>query len=131
MLRARCALYQCPDPACPLPRPCCELETLEGHDGWLVCKSILALSHLTQGIIALNKDAYAGIPTHQPPAGASGTVLDRLLKLDSYTQPGLLEADFMALFSRCTCGLFMTRRVFDNHECAKKATQVIIISDSE
>ena len=53
-------------------------------------------------------------------------VFDLLLRLDSIIEPGLSEAEFYKLFAKCdACGLVMTRRVFQSHECA------IIVVDSE
>jgi hypothetical protein len=47
----------------------------------------------------------------------SESVLDRLLRLDSWTRPGLSEPEFNRLFAKCQCGLVTTRRVFRNHIC--------------
>lgn len=43
-------------------------------------------------------------------------VLEKLLQLDDWNKPGLTEAEFLSLFTRCThCGLVMTGRVFQQH----------------
>ena len=43
-------------------------------------------------------------------------VIDQLIKLDNWTQPGLTGAEFLGLFTRCIlCGLVMTSRVFERH----------------
>lgn len=48
-----------------------------------------------------------------------GTVVDQLLKLDSWVGgSGLPEFSFMRLFAKCTCGLVMTHRTFEEHVCA-------------
>jgi hypothetical protein len=66
------------------------------------------------------------IKAHEPPIRSAETAVDRLLKLDSWTSPGLTEADFRGLFAKCRCGLVMTRRVFQNHVCVAPAAPVII-----
>jgi hypothetical protein len=48
-----------------------------------------------------------------------GTVLDQVLKLDSWVGgSGLPKFAFMSLFAKCTCGLVMTHRTFEEHTCA-------------
>ncbi|KAH7917584.1 hypothetical protein BV22DRAFT_1135289 [Leucogyrophana mollusca] len=44
---------------------------------------------------------------------------DLLMRLDSWQRPGLSVAEFKKLFKSCTCGLVMTERVFEGHECAR------------
>ncbi|GJF00885.1 hypothetical protein PsYK624_171880 [Phanerochaete sordida] len=45
----------------------------------------------------------------------------QLLRLDSFTAPGLSLAQFVALFCVCNCGQVMTRRTFRiAHECSEK-----------
>jgi len=45
-------------------------------------------------------------------------VMDRLYRLDAIITPGVGRAEFVALFAECTvCGLVMTRRAFQSHEC--------------
>ena len=45
-------------------------------------------------------------------------MFDQLLKLDFFVGSGLSESDFKRLFAKCTCGLVMTHRAFDEHACA-------------
>lgn len=47
------------------------------------------------------------------------TPFDLLMKLDSWDRPGLTTEEFRSLFAKCTCGLVMTRRLFNYHECAE------------
>jgi hypothetical protein len=61
---------------------------------------------------------FASIATYARPVRLPDSALDRLLRLDSHTRPGLSEAEFNRLFAKCDCGLLMTRRVFRNHVCA-------------
>ncbi|KAH7904625.1 hypothetical protein BJ138DRAFT_1119238 [Hygrophoropsis aurantiaca] len=44
---------------------------------------------------------------------------DLLMRLDSWQRPGLPVSQFRKLFKNCTCGLVMTARVFETHECAR------------
>ena len=64
---------------------------------------------------------FASIVTFERPVMRPETAFDRLLRLDSWTRPGLSEAEFNRLFAKCHCGLVMTRRVFRNHICAMAA----------
>ncbi|KAH7904121.1 hypothetical protein BJ138DRAFT_1119708 [Hygrophoropsis aurantiaca] len=59
------------------------------------------------------------IPTSEPVAAAEPTEWELLMQLDSWNRPGLSVAEFKRLFKGCTCGLVMTARTFDSHECAK------------
>jgi hypothetical protein len=61
------------------------------------------------------------VPTYEAPIRGPETVLDRLLRLDSWARPGLSESEFNRLFAKCHCGLIMTRRVFRGHICAVAA----------
>lgn len=74
----------------------------------------------------LRTEAYVdvqttSIPTVDPylhPVYESGFSL--LLRLDSLIEPGLSQAQFQRLFAKCMgCGLYMTRRAVDYHECSK------------
>ena len=65
-------------------------------------------------------------------------VLEKLLQLDDWNTPGLTEADFSDLFTRCIhCGLLMTGRVFQQHvqictainKTQASATTVAVIHD--
>ena len=55
------------------------------------------------------------------------TAFERLLRLDSVTQPGLSEREFRKLFARCRCGKVTTRRVFKDHICLITAIPPIVI----
>jgi hypothetical protein len=70
------------------------------------------------------------IPRYQPPEHMpSKTVFDKILRLDSLTQPGLPEADFKRLFVRCGCGLVMTTRSFGIHRCLRVLEKEPVIID--
>lgn len=53
---------------------------------------------------------------------------ERILALD---KNGLPVADFDRMFSRCACGLVMTRRVFVNHDCAAQSAYSLALSSTE
>ncbi|KAL6310297.1 hypothetical protein BKA93DRAFT_820741 [Sparassis latifolia] len=57
--------------------------------------------------------------------------LVQLLRLNSSVRPGLEQADFEALFLKCTCSLIMMRMAFCYHECAvqKHAHQEIAVQE--
>jgi hypothetical protein len=61
---------------------------------------------------------FTSIETYARPVRRLESTLDRLLRLDSWTRPGLSKLEFNRLFAKCDCGLVMTRRVFRNHVCA-------------
>ncbi|KAF9243077.1 hypothetical protein BU15DRAFT_43237 [Melanogaster broomeanus] len=54
-------------------------------------------------------------PKRQQPAKMNEFTL--WMKLDSFVQPGLTDKQLKSLLVRCECGLTMTRRVYDDHEC--------------
>ncbi|KAG0693481.1 hypothetical protein DFH29DRAFT_881418 [Suillus ampliporus] len=46
---------------------------------------------------------------------------EKLLKLDSFTQPGLTADEFRSFLTQCNgCELIMTRRIFERHCCVGK-----------
>jgi hypothetical protein len=46
------------------------------------------------------------------------TEFSLILRLDSFTDPGISEAQFRGLFSKCHfCNLYMTRRTANYHDC--------------
>jgi hypothetical protein len=69
---------------------------------------------------------FPTIRTYERPIRSSDTTLGRLLKLDSWINPGVTVANFRGLFARCRCGLVTTCRVFEDHVCAVPAAPVII-----
>lgn len=72
---------------------------------------------------------FTSIVTYERPVRRFESVLDRLLRLDSFTRPGLSEPEFNRLFAKCHCGLVMTRRVFRNHICALAMVGVVAHSN--
>ena len=59
------------------------------------------------------------ILTRERPVKAPETVLDQLLKLDSWGG-GLPEAEFQELFLKCACGIVVTNRQFEEHTCIRQ-----------
>jgi hypothetical protein len=60
----------------------------------------------------------------------SGNVTCHLLMLDSFTEPGISEAQFRGLFSKChCCSLYMTRRTVNYHICVSGSIDERIFID--
>ncbi|KAG2057434.1 hypothetical protein BDR06DRAFT_969244 [Suillus hirtellus] len=58
------------------------------------------------------------IQRRQPRRNDTHTTFEKLMKLDSFTQPGLMQREFCHFLTRCNCcELVMTRRMFERHEC--------------
>ena len=64
------------------------------------------------------------LETLKHPLRGPETALERLLRLDTATRPGLTKSEFKRLFANCACGLIMTCRVFNDHIC--QVPQVVI-----
>lgn len=75
-------------------------------------------------------DLFATIPTYEWPVGIENT-LEWLLKLDACSNPGLTEAIFRTLFTKCCCGLVTTRRAFKDHVCAVPTAPILTVDDSD
>jgi hypothetical protein len=60
------------------------------------------------------------------------STLDLLLKLNSYTQPGIPIVDFSRLFRKCAqCKTVMTRRVARQHRCAPIDVTIIDLTQDD
>jgi hypothetical protein len=73
-----------------------------------------------------------GIRKCAPPALGLKDVVDRLFRLDCIMRPGLTRDEFLEIFAECTvCGLVMTRRTFQSHECVmpEKDTEVVDLTE--
>ncbi|KAG1876146.1 hypothetical protein C8R48DRAFT_768991 [Suillus tomentosus] len=58
------------------------------------------------------------IQRRQPRRNDTHTTFEKLMKLDSFTRPGLTQGEFRRFLTRCNCcELVMTRRMFERHEC--------------
>lgn len=75
-------------------------------------------------------DLFATIPTYEQPVGIENT-FEWLLKLDSWSNPGLTEATFRTLYVKCCCRLVTTRRAFKDHVCAVPAAPILTEDDSD
>ena len=90
------------------------------------------MSHRIPSCLSCSPNLPAGhrlilgpLPAHNKPARAFKSMVNQLLKLDSWAGgPGLPESDFKRLFAKCDCGLVMTRKVFEEHICT--VTGVVI-----
>ncbi|KIM75846.1 hypothetical protein PILCRDRAFT_13219 [Piloderma croceum F 1598] len=85
------------------------------------------------------------VPRRAAPVPASGSrprissrknVTHLLELLDSRVAPGVTGAEFRRLFVKCNCGLFFTRRAFQDHTCVGEqrdltVTEVIDLTGEE
>lgn len=83
----------------------------------------------------INTNRSISIPSPRKPARTlSPKTMVLLLQLNSAIRPGLSESDFKNLFTRCICGLIMTRKAFKNHYCVTEnlsaPDEVIEITDN-
>jgi hypothetical protein len=56
--------------------------------------------------------------TYPRPVRRPENTTDLLFRLDAIEYAGLTDAELKALFSRCPCGLTMTRRAYRRHSCS-------------
>jgi hypothetical protein len=88
----------------------------------LLCRDF----HLSD-IIAKDPD-LPEIRVCQPPVLGPVAVFNLLLQLDSVVNPGITQAQFRELFANCDrCGLVMTRRTFQCHDCVPQEREFDII----
>ena len=57
------------------------------------------------------------LPKFAPPPNTPISTNDILWLLDDWFKPGVLLSQFHAHFTLCECGLVMTTRGFDRHQC--------------
>jgi hypothetical protein len=67
------------------------------------------------------------MPAKSRPIRHPATFSEKFVKLNSWGQAGLHEREFKKLFAKCICGLVMTTRVFQGHDCAITAAPHTII----
>jgi hypothetical protein len=60
----------------------------------------------------------ASMPVNSRSTRRPATLSENFFKLDSWGRAGLRESEFKKLFAKCICGLVMTTRVFQDHDCA-------------
>ncbi|KIJ69918.1 hypothetical protein HYDPIDRAFT_104581 [Hydnomerulius pinastri MD-312] len=63
-------------------------------------------------------------PRRQRPAKVNEFAM--LMKLDAFNQPGLTVRQLKSLLTKCECGLIMTRRVYEEHDCVLEFEQEVI-----
>ncbi|KAF9235501.1 hypothetical protein BU15DRAFT_64765 [Melanogaster broomeanus] len=54
-----------------------------------------------------------------------------LLKMDSFAEPGLTAAQLKKILWHCDCGLMMTKRVYEIHECLMVEKEVIDLTGED
>ena len=58
------------------------------------------------------------VPRHNPTALCASHKLTLLLqKINAQDRPGISEAEFQTLFTKCECGCYVTCRAFKDHHC--------------
>ena len=129
-----------------VPYPCLHHSTrllaqdhLPRHMHWMVSSLCLVLLHWwLEHFADINAEPGPSIyiplprrPVHTP----CQIACNLLLQLDSDVGPGLTKFMFHSLFTRCTCGLVMTRGAFRSHYCQSNRSsfdsEVIEITDSD
>jgi len=60
------------------------------------------------------------MPRYQPPPDIEESVSEMMLRLDSWIRPGIPVEQFLGLYAVCGCGMAISRRKFDLHECIKR-----------
>jgi hypothetical protein len=67
-------------------------------------------------------DSVVAMPRYEPPANAEQSINEQILRLDMWPCPGIPVEQFLELYAVCSCGMAVTRRKFDVHECIKRVT---------
>jgi hypothetical protein len=81
--------------------------------------------HFTRSFTHRSQLMLPLLPTRERPVQVSESVLDQLLKLDSWVGgPGLSASDFKKLFAKCACGFVVTSRKFEEHICAVAVAEI-------
>jgi hypothetical protein len=62
------------------------------------------------------------VPRFCPPPNSAVSTTELINRLDTWLRPGITMQQFKELFAECDCGLVVTRRMFDRHECIMKET---------
>ena len=64
-------------------------------------------------------DPFVVPPGPKRPKAEEQSEFKLWMKLDSCMEPGLMDTELKFLLARCKCGLTMTRRVYNDHECLR------------
>ena len=62
-------------------------------------------------------DPVVVMPRYEPPPDVEQSVSDMISRLDTWCRPGIPVEQFIALYAVCRCGMAVSRRKFDLHEC--------------
>lgn len=57
------------------------------------------------------------MPRYDPPPAVEQTVSELMERLDTWPRPGIPVEQFLELYAVCKCGIAVSRRRFDSHEC--------------
>jgi hypothetical protein len=57
------------------------------------------------------------MPRYNPPPAVSHSVGELMGRLDTWPRPGIPVEQLLELLAVCTCGMAVSRRYFDSHEC--------------
>ena len=62
------------------------------------------------------------MPRYNPPPLMELSVDDLVRRLDSWPRPGIPVEQLLELYAVCMCGMAVSRRYFDSHECITRVT---------
>ena len=57
------------------------------------------------------------MPRYNPLPAVSHSVGELMARLDTWPRPGIPVEQLLELLAVCTCGMAVSRRYFDSHEC--------------
>ena len=58
-----------------------------------------------------------------PPADVEQSVSDIMQKLDTWPRLGKPIEQFWGLYAVCSCGMAVSRRMFDSHDCIERVNK--------
>lgn len=64
-------------------------------------------------------DPVVVMPRYEPPPDVEQSIDDMMRNLDMWHRPGIPVEQFLGLYAVCKCGMAVSRRMFDLHECIK------------
>jgi hypothetical protein len=93
-----------------------------------VTRRVVPLSSLTKPSRLLDINANAILQRRPAAIRPSHKTAELLAKLDARERPGISERDFVRLFYKCECGVYVTRRAFLDHRCLD---EIIELTDED
>jgi hypothetical protein len=57
------------------------------------------------------------MPRYEPPPRVEPSVDELMRRLDTWPRPGIPVEQLLELLAVCKCGMAVSRRYFDAHEC--------------